>query len=690
MVRVLSLAICFIAISASTSIGREWTDAGGKRHIEASLVEVGKDSVRLKKPDGKIITLRLDQLSQADRDFLTVETAKVVKDADLSDKPDAGGAGGSVAPPASLSAGAKTFKDLESLAKKQPTAATVVTLYKLFLDDVRIEKAEKTLAKERLAHWQDLETNGAMRLGGKWVTSKQLAQWRTEEQRLVDEAYRLIEIGNGQLAEDKLTAASKANPDGTTADFLLGLNCSLVKRTPITAEQHFTECVKRLRRKGSLSTEDRANLIAALNNLAIVEVRQKKQATALKHWKEASQLAPPPAEVIQNVGRFAHLARAAPKLGIPKTTEKTAGDLFAKLALRSEKQRFENNVGWLYIGSFGPSNTQNKENPASRSRKPGPHNNPMSAGGAITVGFGSGFVIHPGYVVTNHHVAGDADEIIIHTRTNQVERHKARLIATSPKEDIALLECKDKELMALPAVAFSLAPPRLASDLLVLGYPEPELIGTDLKATRGSVTGLPNPNVGNLLIYDATTNGGNSGGPVADQRGQAIAVHSTGYLLTGKLAGGVPAAVVLAFIKKELPGFEQPSASQTAIEWSEVAETVGQSTVQIEILKVPTSPRAIASTVPVGTTTQSAWRSFEDPWCMLCNGTGHIDCSRCARGAVLVTTSAAAGRNPLTGEPLVNSVETEVRCTVCSGSGRVPCKYCVDGIDPTVQGARGQ
>jgi hypothetical protein len=95
------------------------------------------------------------------------------------------------------------------------------------------------------------------------------------------------------VALEKLVAASKANPEGITADFLLGLYRSLVKRRA-AAERHFLECDTRLRREGSLSNEDRGNLMASLNNLAIVEARRKKHSSALKHWKEATQSAPAP------------------------------------------------------------------------------------------------------------------------------------------------------------------------------------------------------------------------------------------------------------------------------------------------------------------------------------------------------------------------------------------------------------
>jgi len=49
---------------------RTWTDAGGKHTTEAVFVSQAGDLVRLRKADGSEVRLKLDQLSQADRDWI--------------------------------------------------------------------------------------------------------------------------------------------------------------------------------------------------------------------------------------------------------------------------------------------------------------------------------------------------------------------------------------------------------------------------------------------------------------------------------------------------------------------------------------------------------------------------------------------------------------------------------------------
>ncbi len=108
-----------------------------------------------------------------------------------------------------------------ALAKKQSNAAAVVTLYKLFLQDATIDKAEKEIAEEQLAHWEDLKSAGAVRVGSKWLTAAELQTMRGEEERLVVEASKRAETETA-TGEGVRRGEQGAVPSASLPHFFLG------------------------------------------------------------------------------------------------------------------------------------------------------------------------------------------------------------------------------------------------------------------------------------------------------------------------------------------------------------------------------------------------------------------------------------------------------------------------------------
>ena len=68
----IAIAILSAAILASTLHARTWTSSSGST-IEAEMVSKNSLGVNLRRPDGKGIFVKFDQLSQADRDFVEGE-----------------------------------------------------------------------------------------------------------------------------------------------------------------------------------------------------------------------------------------------------------------------------------------------------------------------------------------------------------------------------------------------------------------------------------------------------------------------------------------------------------------------------------------------------------------------------------------------------------------------------------------
>ncbi len=131
-------------------------------------------------------------------------------------------------------------------------------------------------------------------------------------------------------------------------------------------------------------------------------------------------------------------------------------------------------------------------------------------------GFGSGFLVSSdGHFITNSHVVAGCNRV-------SVDGNVASVVATDDAFDLALLRA-DPVPAAVPA-QFAAKPARLNSDVTVIGYPLPDILG-GLNVTRGAVTSLKGlGGDGVRMQISAPVQPGNSGGPVVNAAGQIVGV----------------------------------------------------------------------------------------------------------------------------------------------------------------------
>jgi serine protease Do len=160
-------------------------------------------------------------------------------------------------------------------------------------------------------------------------------------------------------------------------------------------------------------------------------------------------------------------------------------------------------------------------------------------------GAGSGFVIDPaGYIVTNEHVVGHADEIIVGLADGS--ELPARVIGTDELTDVALIKVDAKA--PLPAVSWGESRNVEVGDWVVAAG-NPFGLGGSISAGIISARGR---DIGagpfdDFLQIDAPVNPGNSGGPVFNEQGQVIAVDTAIASPTGASVGiafAIPAEIV--------------------------------------------------------------------------------------------------------------------------------------------------
>ena len=150
-------------------------------------------------------------------------------------------------------------------------------------------------------------------------------------------------------------------------------------------------------------------------------------------------------------------------------------------------------------------------------------------------GMGSGSIVRPdGYILTNHHVAGDADKIIVQLFDGK--ELPARLVGTDPETDISVIKVEGEEMPVLPmGDSDSIL---VGESVIAVGNP----FGLSHTVTFGIVsakgrTGMGITEYEDFIQTDAAINPGNSGGPLVGLDGKIVGVNTAIFSQSGGYQG---------------------------------------------------------------------------------------------------------------------------------------------------------
>lgn len=145
-------------------------------------------------------------------------------------------------------------------------------------------------------------------------------------------------------------------------------------------------------------------------------------------------------------------------------------------------------------------------------------------------GLGSGFLISPnGYIITNHHVAGNATKVIV--TTTDGTKHDAEIIGSDRVSDVALLKIKGDNFPYLKLAQNT----DIYTGEWVIAFGNP--FGLFDRNAKPTVTVGVISNSGlnffqegrvykNMIQTDAAISSGNSGGPLLNALGEVIGVNT--------------------------------------------------------------------------------------------------------------------------------------------------------------------
>jgi serine protease Do/serine protease DegQ len=160
---------------------------------------------------------------------------------------------------------------------------------------------------------------------------------------------------------------------------------------------------------------------------------------------------------------------------------------------------------------------------------------PGDGGSREVASAGSGVIVDAkrGYILTNHHVVGDADEIQISLIDGTVL--DAEIVGSDPATDIAVIKVEAEGLTEM--VVGDSTSARVGDFVIAIGNP----FGLGHTVTSGIISALGRTGIGDgyedFIQTDASINPGNSGGALVNMNGELIGINSAIISRTGGNVG---------------------------------------------------------------------------------------------------------------------------------------------------------
>jgi S1-C subfamily serine protease len=168
---------------------------------------------------------------------------------------------------------------------------------------------------------------------------------------------------------------------------------------------------------------------------------------------------------------------------------------------------------------------------------------------------GTGFFINTrGYFVSNEHVVKDCRKIEV---VNLSVKSTAQALFSDSKNDIAVLKIEGSSPQQ--SSSFRIGKPiRAGDDIITVGFPLQEVLGSDIKVTKGNISSLTGVNNdSSMLQFSAPIQPGNSGGPLLDTGGNVVGIVSAklSEIATLKATGTLPQNVNFAIKNQVIQTF---------------------------------------------------------------------------------------------------------------------------------------
>lgn len=162
------------------------------------------------------------------------------------------------------------------------------------------------------------------------------------------------------------------------------------------------------------------------------------------------------------------------------------------------------------------------------------------------VGSGTGFILNTdGFIATNYHVIDEAKQIeVVFPSDEGVKTYDAAVFLADKTNDIAILKITDSTFKKLAYLPYDLSDDyEVGEEVFTIGYPQPDIMGTESKLTTGiinSLSGIDNDNT--CMQISVQIQPGNSGGALFNSKGNIVGIttSSLNSIFMAKFKGNIP------------------------------------------------------------------------------------------------------------------------------------------------------
>jgi S1-C subfamily serine protease len=207
-------------------------------------------------------------------------------------------------------------------------------------------------------------------------------------------------------------------------------------------------------------------------------------------------------------------------------------------------------------------------------------------------GNGSGIIISKsGYIITNYHVIDNTTDIEVEFILNdKIQTFNAEIVEFDKENDLAILKILDMNFDGVDELPynFKTRSSDVGTKVYAFGYPMAlSIMGKEIKVTDGMISSKTGFD-GNIRTYQITApiQGGNSGGPLFDEKGNLIGINSSGIRkdIADNVAYSIKTSYVLNLIDILPKSIELPS--NTKLESLPLTEQIKEISKYVVLIKV--------------------------------------------------------------------------------------------------------